>query len=105
MLKEEGVGRKEGACAFRLRCRGFLLIGGEIYWVPVRVTRDLKPHIVGVIKPQEIYIRSDRYSLSLRAARRGDGLLDSSGTRLFNTRRRRRRRRRTWFIRILIFRN
>lgn len=65
MRKEEGVGRKEGACAFRLRCRGFLLIGGEIYWVPVRVTRDLKPHIVGVIKPQEICIRSDRYSLSL----------------------------------------
>lgn len=27
---------------------GFLLIGREIYWVPVRVTYDLKPHIVGV---------------------------------------------------------
>lgn len=60
----EGRG-KEGACAFRLRCRGFLLIGGEIYWVPVRVTRDLKPRIAGVIKPQEICIRSDRYTLLL----------------------------------------
>lgn len=60
---EEGDAGKEGACAFRLRCTGFLLIGGEIYWVPVRVTHDLKPHIVGVIKPQEICIRSERYTL------------------------------------------
>lgn len=27
----------------------FLLIGREIYWVPVRVTYDLKPHTAAVL--------------------------------------------------------